>query len=83
MPNIQFTEQELEELANKLADKLFVKLKERLNQEEELLTLEQACDYLKCNKSWLYKKVQQKEIPFVKVGKYLRFKKKELDRWMK
>lgn len=63
MPNIQFTEQELEELANKLADKLFVKLKERLNQEEELLTLEQACDYLKCNKSWLYKKSSTERNP--------------------
>ncbi len=39
-------------------------------------------DYLKVNKSWIDKQVQLKYIPYFKCGKYNRFKKSAIDKWI-
>jgi len=39
-------------------------------------------EYLKVNKSWIYNKVHLKEIPYFKCGKYTRFKKSQIDKWI-
>jgi excisionase family DNA binding protein len=39
-------------------------------------------EYLKVNKSWVYNKVHLKEIPHFKCGKYTRFKKSQIDKWI-
>jgi excisionase family DNA binding protein len=39
-------------------------------------------EYLKVNISWIYNKVHLKEIPYFKCGKYLRFKKSQVDKWI-
>jgi excisionase family DNA binding protein len=51
------------------------------------LTLAEACEYTKFSKSFLYKKVMDRQIPFYKNGARdgkgkLFFKKSELDQWM-
>ena len=38
--------------------------------------------YLKVNESWVYNKVHLKEIPHFKCGKYTRFKKSQIDKWI-
>ena len=38
--------------------------------------------YLQVNESWVQRKVALKEIPFFKAGKYNRFKKSAIDRWI-
>ena len=60
-------------------DELRAALKE-LN--DELLTLEEAMKYLKLARSTIYNMVGQGEIPFLKAGGRLRFRKSALDTWM-
>lgn len=39
-------------------------------------------EYLKVDESWVYDAVKFQKIPFYKVGKYLRFRKKAVDIWL-
>jgi excisionase family DNA binding protein len=46
---------------------------------DEILNIREVSDYLKIPVSTLYKLVQEGRIPAVKVGKHLRFLKKDLE----
>lgn len=50
----------------------------------EILTLDEACQYLKVSKSFLYKATSGRRIAFHKPtgGKIIRFKKVDLDQWL-
>lgn len=48
---------------------------------EDLLTLKEVCDLLKMPKTWIYRQTREGDIPFHKLGKYLRFYKPELEKW--
>lgn len=50
---------------------------------DELMNLKELAQYLKVKESWIYEKVHKKEIPFLKAGRFLRFKKKDIDQWLK
>ena len=39
-------------------------------------------EYLHVDASWIYKQVCLKAIPYFKRGKYLKFRKKDIDRWI-
>jgi len=39
-------------------------------------------EYIRVKPSWVYKGVSEGEIPHFKVGKYPRFRKREIDRWL-
>jgi excisionase family DNA binding protein len=55
----------------------------RQPEEETLLTLNEAAEFLKTSPGALYTKVSRGEIPFSKPGKRLYFDKDELRRWVK
>jgi excisionase family DNA binding protein len=57
-------------------------LNSRRTDEEALLTVESLSDYLHVSKQWVYERVHLKEIPCIKVGKFPRFKKSEIDFWL-
>jgi excisionase family DNA binding protein len=46
------------------------------------LTLEEAAAFLKVKKRTIYDLVQRKRIPYLKIGKLLRFSKQNLLEWM-
>jgi len=46
------------------------------------MTAKQLADYLQLNELTIYKRVQLGEIPVVKVGRSLRFKKDIIDKWL-
>lgn len=48
----------------------------------QLLTLEQACEFLNLAKQTLYSFTSRRIIPFSKRGKKLYFKKSELEEWV-
>jgi excisionase family DNA binding protein len=50
-------------------------------QERSLLTPEEVARYFQVNRQWVYERTSKNEIPHLKVGKYLRFQKQEIDRW--
>ncbi len=48
----------------------------------EVMTIQQVAQYLDLAVMTLYKKVQEHEIPFTKVGNLLRFTKVSIDQWL-
>ncbi|MDB5117700.1 MAG: hypothetical protein JWQ79_3192 [Mucilaginibacter sp.] len=56
---------------------------QRQPEEETLLTVNEAAEFLKTSAGALYTKVSRREIPFSKPGKRLYFDKDELRKWVK
>lgn len=44
----------------------------------KLLTIDEMAEILCVKKSWIYQKSHRKAIPFVKVGRFLRFQPEEV-----
>lgn len=49
---------------------------------DELFDVHGLSKYLSVETSWIYKQVSLKTIPYFKVGKYTRFRKRDIDRWI-
>jgi excisionase family DNA binding protein len=49
---------------------------------KEFLNIDQLSDYLNLRKSTLYKMAENKDIPFFRFGRIIRFKKQEIDAWI-
>ncbi len=49
---------------------------------EVIFTPKSLAEYLQVDDSWVYKQVSLKAIPYFKSGKYTRFKKSAIDRWI-
>lgn len=50
--------------------------------EDTFLSIEEVVEYLKIPKSTIYKLSQKGQIPSLKIGKQLRFRKSSLDKWL-
>lgn len=75
------------ELLDLMADKLIEKLKPLLinskaSEPDTIFTPETLAEYLQVETSWIYKQVSLKAIPYFKSGKYTRFKKAVIDKWI-
>ena len=81
---LEIEPQDMEALADILAEKVFAKLKDLVSQQDNrLMTVEELAKYLKVKKHWIYQHVYTGDLPYVKVGAKLRFLKREIDRWIK
>lgn len=49
---------------------------------DTIFTAETLAEYLQVDTSWVYKQVSYKAIPYFKTGKYTRFKKSVIDKWI-
>jgi excisionase family DNA binding protein len=49
---------------------------------KEFLTIKELSDYLNIRKSTLYSLVENKEIPFFRFGRLIRFRRGEIDMWI-
>ena len=49
----------------------------------EVMTAEQVASYLQMDEQTIYRKVKRGEIPAVRIGKTLRFKKDLIDGWLR
>lgn len=47
-----------------------------------ILTFAEACDFLKIKKSRLRTAIFRKEIPFLKIGRLIRFDMCDLEKWI-
>jgi excisionase family DNA binding protein len=50
--------------------------------EDELLTMEEACAFMKVKRRTLYYHVERDSIPFLKAGRLIRFSRRALLDWM-
>lgn len=49
---------------------------------DRLFTVDEAAAYLRFARQTLYNMVNRDEIPFLKAGRNLRFRKSDLDKWL-
>jgi excisionase family DNA binding protein len=49
----------------------------------EIMNVKELAEYLKVETTWVYKQVQFKSVPHFHAGKYPRFKRKEIECWIK
>lgn len=47
-----------------------------------LLTMDDVCELLQVKKSWLYRQVEAREIPALKLGNQLRFKRQAIEDYL-
>jgi len=50
--------------------------------EEELLTVEDLAPLLRVRPEWLYAAARRGTVPSVKVGRYVRFRKADIEEWI-
>jgi excisionase family DNA binding protein len=46
-----------------------------------LMKMNEAADYLNCSKSHLWRMVKKEEVPFLRLGKLVRFEPDQLKKW--
>ena len=49
----------------------------------EVMTVSEVAEYLRVNPQTVYRKAKAGELPAVRIGRAIRFRKTELDEWMK
>jgi len=55
----------------------------QIKKEKELLDTKEAAEFLGIKKSTLYEWVIQRKIPHIKVGRLVKFRRKDLEEWLK
>jgi len=51
-------------------------------EEDTLFTVKTLARYLGVSDQWVYERVHLHEIPLIKMGKFPRFRKSDIDRWL-
>jgi len=49
---------------------------------KQLMTFKEAKDFLNSTESWLRDKILKKQIPYIKLGRLIRFNKEALEKWL-
>ncbi len=57
-------------------------VKNKTEEDDTLLTVKTLARYLGVSDQWVYERVHLHEIPFIKLGKFPRFRKSDIDRWL-
>ena len=76
-----------DKLVNSIVKKLVEEIKPLLSnsrevKNDELLDVKGLAEYLKVKESWVYEKIHTNSIPYHKAGKFPRFRKKQIDKWL-
>jgi len=81
---VSLDQNDIENIVQTILERIKPLLSDRGKQTEDepLFDVKGLADYLGVDKSWVYKKVSLKEIPHIKLGKYPRFKKSQIDKWL-
>ncbi len=53
------------------------------SSDEPFFDVRGLAEYLRVDESWIYQQVHLRKIPFYKLGKYVRFRKSEIEEWSK
>lgn len=50
---------------------------------EKYLTIDEVCSILQVKRHYIYRLTSRKQIPFVKLGRFLRFERDKIEEWLK
>ncbi len=82
---LDFEQADIQAIVQALTPEMVKAIKPLLNgkgEEDTIFTIEGLCQYLKVEPAWIYKRTALKEIPYIKVRGLLRFRKRDIDRWL-
>ena len=81
---LEMEQTDIEAIASRVAEILKPMLSStaRHDEKDALLDVAQLADYLNVSQAWVYDRIRDNEIPHSKLGKYLRFKKRDIDKWI-
>lgn len=54
----------------------------KTSEPDTILDVPGLAEYLRVSNKWIYERVQFKEIPYTKVKGLLRFRKRDIDKWL-
>ncbi len=73
------------ELVKEISKEVIKEIKPLLagnHEPDELFSVESLSKYLGVSKQWIYERIHLKEIPYIKVGKFPRFKRSDINLWL-
>ena len=81
---LNLEQEDLKLIAKDVAETLkpLLKNNKKSGDSNIVFDVEGLAEYLKVKDTWIYNKVGLKTIPYFKCGKYLRFKKSNIDKWI-
>ncbi len=80
---VELEEADIQAIATAVLKMLKPSLAEmKVKEPDELMDVKSLAEYLEVKPSWIYKQVQYKSIPHFHAGKYPRFKRSEIDKWI-
>lgn len=81
---IEIESQDIEAIAQRVTELIRpILLNAGHNEEKDrIFDVKGLSEYLHVDPSWIYKQVSLRAIPFFKTGKYSRFRKKDIDKWI-
>jgi excisionase family DNA binding protein len=79
---LSFDFQELAQVVTRAVVQGLAPLLARGEEGDSVLTVKTLAQYLRVDPGWVYKQVSLKTIPYFKNGKYVRFRKRDIDRWI-
>lgn len=75
-----------QEFVREIAQELIKVIKPLLSKNaiecDTILDIKGLAEYLKVTQNWIYQQTHLNTIPYMKLGNQLRFKKKDIDRWL-
>ncbi len=82
----ELEEKDIEAIAQKVLEGIKPLLFHAQRQDEKdivIFDVKGLAEYLRVKESWIYQRVHTNSIPYFNIGKYPRFKKREIDKWTK
>ena len=74
---------DIESIAQRVVELLKpILYKDGKHEDDVIFDVRGLAEYLKVSTKWIYERTQFKEIPYQKIKGLLRFRKKDIDRWL-
>lgn len=79
----ELEKEDIQAIAREVVERINALLANKGKDEEDtVFNVPRLAEYLRVDKSWVYKQVSLKTIPYFKTGKYTKFKKSVIDKWI-
>jgi excisionase family DNA binding protein len=83
MMRIEFEPQDIELIAQRVVDLLKPAITTKKEKVDAMVfDVKSLAEYLKVSPHWIYERTHLKQIPHIKVRGFLRFSKKDIDKWL-
>jgi len=76
------TQEIVKEIAQEVVKAIRPLLVKNNTIDDTLFSVETLSKYLSVSTQWVYERVHMKEIPFIKMGKFPRFRKSDIEKWL-